>query len=175
MHVLTRRRIIFSYFCTMRTNLMVTCSAQNAGNGISGLQISNPLAMRGLWKCYGQNFGWIHPWQHLSKDHSFQFLQTRRLNQDALENVLVRSGSKEEIALHFSSQEPFASCLLTTTWHHCQLCWWSWCIFDWITSYQAKFTRRHAWQWSDQSTTHGNSWRHRLQTEWDWTKFGMQG
>ena len=25
---------------TMRTNLMVTCSAQNAGNGTSGLQIS---------------------------------------------------------------------------------------------------------------------------------------
>jgi hypothetical protein len=34
--------LIFAWeMSTMRTNLMVTCSAQNAGNRISGLQISN--------------------------------------------------------------------------------------------------------------------------------------
>jgi hypothetical protein len=60
--------LIFAWeMSTMRTNLMVTCSAQNAGNRISGLQISKilrgggacprtPLDMPGLWKCYGVRF-----------------------------------------------------------------------------------------------------------------------
>jgi hypothetical protein len=65
--------LIFAWeMSTMRTNLMVTRSAQNAGKGISGLHVSkifrrgmppDPLAIRGLWKCYGQNFGWIRPWR----------------------------------------------------------------------------------------------------------------
>jgi hypothetical protein len=58
--------LIFAWeMSAMRTNLMVTCSAQNAGNRI--FRGGACPRTRGLWKCYGQIFGWIRTW-HVSRN-----------------------------------------------------------------------------------------------------------
>lgn len=77
---------------------------------------------------------------------------------------LVWSSSKEEIAtipLHFSSQEPFASSLSTTTWH-CQLATVLMILIHiWLDhTLPSQIPPRICLAASGQSSTHANGWRH---------------